>query len=387
MNDKLTKARIGLITDHPFYATLMLSMSNVMDESIETSCTDGKSIRTNPKFIEPLTLDQVKGLHAHEIMHVALGHHFRRGDRDPKKWNVACDYAINPILKQSGFELPPDGLLNPAYAGMAAEEIYNLLPNGDGKGNNNSAPKGGNGKQQQQPGNGAGKPGHGENFGQVESPQGTQSEIKQTEAQHKQLVAQAAMQAKLAGKLPGDLERLIAEYMEPKVNWKEVLAAFLTDIARNDYSYRMPNKRYIHSGLYLPSLESIEKGKFILMVDTSGSIDAEQLNKTAGEIQSILSESANHVHVLYIDADLHAPEEFESDDIIELHPKGGGGTSFVPGFEYCNEQGIEAKAVIYFTDGYCNDFPPTPDMPVIWVIHDGMKNFKPPFGEVVHINE
>ena len=37
--------------------------------------------------------------------------HLRRGKRNPKKWNIACDLAINPIIERHGFELP-EGSLN-----------------------------------------------------------------------------------------------------------------------------------------------------------------------------------------------------------------------------------------------------------------------------------
>ena len=45
-----------------------------------------------------------------------------------RRWNIACDYAINPLLVEAGFELPEGALLDPAYAGLSAEDIYARLP-------------------------------------------------------------------------------------------------------------------------------------------------------------------------------------------------------------------------------------------------------------------
>src|ERR1700749_2583438 len=57
----------------------------------------------------------------------ALHHHVRRSGRDPKRWNVACDYAINPLLVDAGLSLPEGVLLDNRLRGMSAEQIYNLL--------------------------------------------------------------------------------------------------------------------------------------------------------------------------------------------------------------------------------------------------------------------
>jgi predicted metal-dependent peptidase len=63
----------------------------------------------------------------HEVMHPALQHHTRRNGRDPSRWNMACDYAINPILVDAGLTLPEGVLLEDRFRGMSAERSYNQL--------------------------------------------------------------------------------------------------------------------------------------------------------------------------------------------------------------------------------------------------------------------
>lgn len=377
-HDKVTKAKVQLILSQPFFATLALSMKFIEDNTIETACTDGESIRYNSEFINSLDVEKTKGLIAHEVMHVASLHHTRRNGRDADKWNIACDYAINQLLKDSGFTLPEGGLINPAYKNKSSEEIYKLLPDQPKDKNNQGNGNSGGGKNSD-----PGKCG-----GVSDAPAKTQTEMQQKEAEAKQLVAQAATVARQQGKLPAHLERLIGEVMQARVNWKDVLNNFITEITRNDYTFSFPSKRYLSQGLYLPSLRSIEKGKFIFIVDTSGSVWSyvQLLESIFSEMQSILSEIAETITVYYVDTKIHGePIEYESDEMLNMNPIGGGGTDFKPAFDHITKNGIEAAAIVYFTDGYCNSFPTDPGIPTLWATYEN-KNFSPPFGEVVKID-
>ena len=89
--------------------------------------TDGVSLYYNPEFVETLNAATLAGTLAHEVMHPALHHHVRRSGRDPKRWNMACDFAINPLLVDAGLNLPEGVLLDNRFRGMSAEQIYNLL--------------------------------------------------------------------------------------------------------------------------------------------------------------------------------------------------------------------------------------------------------------------
>src|SRR5580704_13645753 len=124
---RIQKARTTLILDHPFFGTLLFRLGARPSRAVATMATDGISMFYNPEFVETLNAAELIGVLAHEVMHPALQHHTRRGDRNQVRWNMACDYAINPILLDAGLTLPKDVLIDDRFRGMSAERIYNLI--------------------------------------------------------------------------------------------------------------------------------------------------------------------------------------------------------------------------------------------------------------------
>jgi predicted metal-dependent peptidase len=109
---RIQKARTALVLDHPFFGSLLFRLKGRESRSIKTMATDGVSLYWNAEFVETLNAATLAGTLAHEVMHPALHHHVRRSGCDPKRWNEACDYAINPLLVDSGLSLPEGVLLD-----------------------------------------------------------------------------------------------------------------------------------------------------------------------------------------------------------------------------------------------------------------------------------
>ena len=123
----ITRARAALVMEHPFFGSLALRLRLKADPACADMWTDGKTLGYNPAFSTALSQKSLVGAMAHEVLHLAFGHHLRRKGRDAKMWNRACDLAINHILMESGFTLPQGFAHNPAYAGMNADEIFDAL--------------------------------------------------------------------------------------------------------------------------------------------------------------------------------------------------------------------------------------------------------------------
>jgi predicted metal-dependent peptidase len=124
---RIQKARTALLLDHPFFGSLLFRLKGRESRSIATMATDGVSLYYNPEFVDTLNSATLSGVLAHEVLHPGLHHHARRNGRDPRRWNEACDYAINPLLLDAGLSLPDGVLVDSRFREMSAEQIYNLL--------------------------------------------------------------------------------------------------------------------------------------------------------------------------------------------------------------------------------------------------------------------
>jgi predicted metal-dependent peptidase len=374
--ERVSKARRDLVLDQPFFGVLSLKLELVESRRFKTLATDGKTLWFNPDYVSELSDHELKGVVAHEVLHCANGHTWRRESRDPKVWNDACDYAINQIVIDAGMLLPSGALLDPAYNGMSAEEVYDRLmqhaqPEQPGAGDSCNDQRQDDGE-----GNGDGSSG-GVSCGEVVDSQ----DMPETKADWQASVLNAAKLAK--GSLPADLERLVEEIRNPPQDWKAILRRSVQMSARQDYSWRMPNNRYLHMGLYLPTLASEAMPSVVVAIDTSGSIDNVMLGKFTAEVSAIMEDvKPEMVYVIQCDADIQTVEEYEPGEPIRLNLKGGGGTDFRPVFEWVDRQGLMPACLIYLTD-LAGDYPDrAPDYPVLWAATD---DWSPPWGEVVRI--
>jgi predicted metal-dependent peptidase len=360
-----------------FFAKLAMDLSGPNESAkwdVPTMATDGKHLVYNPDFVNGLTIDEAIGVLAHEVMHNALKHPMRMGRRDHKRWNMAADGSVNPILEEAGYTLPKgrlmpgEGPLAKATKGMSAEEIYALLEEPE------SPPKPGD-DQSDDPGG----------CGGVQAPgDGSPAACKQAEAEQEVAVAQAHNVAKQRGKLPGGIERLVQEVLAPKVDWREVLREFVSRFSKNDYSWSPPNRRFVHMGLYLPGLRSEELGDVVAAIDTSGSIGQKELSRFGSELQGVLEAYDCSLTILYHDSDIQHVQQWKSTDgPLVLEAKGGGGTSHIPVFDWIAEQGDPPACLVALTD-MCSEFPSAgPDYPVLWA--STTKGEEAPFGQLVEI--
>jgi predicted metal-dependent peptidase len=153
--------------------------------------------------------------------------------------------------------------------------------------------------------------------------------------------------------------------------------------APSDYRWTPPNRRYIGSGLYLPSVELRGLGEIVIAVDTSGSIGKHELEQFAAEISAISEETQPEaIHVVYCDAAVRCVQQFGPSEPVRLEPKGGGGTDFRPAFDWVAENDFAPVCLIYLTDLCCDSFPEAPEYPVLWVTDS---RSTAPFGETVRI--
>jgi len=444
---KLAAARTRLILDKPFLGALVLRlpMKQADPDWCETVATDARHFYYNESYIDSLSLEQTQFVLAHEAMHCALSHFARRQHRVKKRWDVACDFAINPILINDGLTPAPNVLYIKEYEDMTAEEIYPLIDEntedgpmddhlydeGDegnrGEGtqpppqqksdNSGKSPEGGQnqkedtdatGNQDSKTGmnqNGSGEQPAGEGQqplpgksderqeknrpdtspGAGKPPPLTQSETEQLGVQWQQRLAGAAQQAQQAGKLSSNMARLVDHLLQPQLPWRMLLARYLNYSARDDYSFTRPSNRRQGEAI-LPSLHSAQV-EVTVILDTSGSIGQKEMQEFLSEVDALKGQMRARVTLQACDDKLagDGPWTYEPWDELKLPERlhGGGGTRFTPAFDWAEKQDRLPDLLLYFTDAE-GEFPSkAPDFPVIWLVKG---KAKVPFGTRIQLN-
>jgi predicted metal-dependent peptidase len=361
----LDKAKVSLVTQHPFFASILMKRQLIEDETIPTAAVDQRNqIYINPTWFNTLSVEEVVFVLAHEIGHVIGQHATRRGARQPKKWNIAGDAWINDMLKAADIGTPIKGCVQmDGSKDETVDEIYNKLPDdptGDGPG------------------------GTGDDIIERGSPL-TPEEATRIDAETRVEIAQAAQAAKAQGKMPTALAKIIADLIDPGTPWHEILERYMTSYVRGDYSWSRPNRRFADIA-YLPSTGKVaEMGEIVLQVDVSGSINQRELAYYNGHIARIIEQcNPERVHVLYVDTGVCKHEIFEQGEEVKLEFYSGGGTDMEAGFEFLAKEGIEPEVFVCLTDGYTNfNVDKAPNYPVLWCISS---DINAPYGENIHFS-
>ena len=203
---------------------------------------------------------------------------------------------------------------------------------------------------------------------------------------------QALNLAKAQGKAPGAVEETVRDAHRSTLDWRSLLRRYMTDAAARDYSWSVPNRRFIDSGLYLPSIRSQGMGTLAVIIDTSGSVDSDALAAFWSEVREVAAEiEPERIVVLQVDAAVQDEEHYAPGELPErIVVKGRWGTDFRPGFARLAEQGIRPSVCLYFTDMDCDRYPETePDFPVAWADYGegvGLWCQPPPWGEHIRID-
>ncbi len=388
--EKMTAARSFLIQRHPFLSVHLLGLPIEEDAEIDTAATDGRSVRFNSAWIETLDQEQVVSVEAHEVLHVAFAHHLRRGQRNLKGWNAAADYVVNAALAASGVKLFPGALLDSRFDDWSTEAVYDALMDEADQQASAAAASGG----------GEVSP---EDFIPA-GPEGTVEDMKAEDGGELQATERAAAEAELAvtnyqaqqceamqagAGVDGAGARAVRA-LSPGLDARALFADFLkATMGREDYTWRRPNPRYLASSrVYLPALAQGGDLELVAVIDTSGSIRPRHLDFMAGALEDIFGDYPGaRLTVVYADSRVRDFEEVTAQDCpLKLERcKGGGGTRFVPVFDWIAKQGLEPRVVAFLTDLDPFDRPEEPGYPVVWLSVD---SYAPdmPFGHRINLN-
>lgn len=373
----MTRARIALLIDQPFFGQLSMRLQLIQNPNIRTLNVDGKTMNYSPSFVKSLTSSLAKSACAHEVLHCVLHHcgdtkTSRMGTRNPRKWNWACDYVVNAQLKAAGFELGQGWLYDPQYDGMSAEQVYDMIPMppDDGTGQSVTGP-------------GSGNPGTPGPLDEVLQNGTDPAQVAEETQEWKVATMQAAAAAKGMGKLHGSLEQFVEKLFHSKIDWRQELRRFVTEMSKADYSFSRMNRHMQAAGFFLPGLHSEAMGSVVIASDESGSVDLKVMAAFGAEIGAIHQDlRPPKITLMHFDSRVGKIEEFGPDDYFELKRYCGGGTSFVHAIELAEQMVPPPVCMIFLTDME-GQFPKNPPpFPVLWVT---IVEHEAPFGEVLFL--
>jgi len=359
VKEKVITARVGLLLRHPWFGNMATRLRvQPCDGWCPTAATDGRNLFYNSQFFNKLTTKQIEFVIAHEILHCVFDHIIRREERNPQLYNVACDYKVNNTLVRDKIGDVPEIQIYQdfKYDGWTSEEIYDELYEQADKIDLDEL-----GKmldehvdwEKEQEGNSSGnKQKDGE--GKGGRPQYTREELEKIRDEIKENMISAAQGAG-AGNVPGEIERMIKDLTEPKMNWREILQQQIQSTIKNDFTFARPSRKGWHMGAVLPGQNFDETIDICIALDMSGSISDEQARVFLSEIKGIMDQYEDYrIKLWCFDTEVYNEDEFSADDgrdITEYDIKGGGGTDFDCNWNYMKEHDIQPKKFIMFTDG------------------------------------
>ena len=402
--DRIIVARVGLLLRHPFFGNMATRLRIVSaDDWLPTAAVDGRNLYFNTQFFNAMSNKEIEFVIAHEILHCVFDHLGRREERNPMLYNIAADYIVNNLLVRDRIGTKPkivDCYQDFKYDKWTSEEVYDDLfdqakKNGeeflkqlgemldehldmedDGEGTND------NGEEKDSNGNNVSK----------RKPKFSKEELKKIKDEIKEGMIQAAQSAG-AGNVPSEIQRMIKELTEPKMNWRELLRQQIQSTIRNDYTFARPSRKAWHTGAILPGMNFEDTIDICISLDMSGSIGDDQAKDFLSEIKGIMDEYKDYnIKLWCFDTAVYNEQDFSADgadSLTDYEIYGGGGTDFDVNWTYMKEQDIQPKKFIMFTDGYpWGSWGDEEYCDTIFIIHGHRdKNLQAPFGITAHYEE
>ena len=384
--------------------------------------TDGRTLFYGARFA-PLPLPEQIGLVAHAVLHIALRHPQRfaeleqvRGDVDLRLWNICADAIVDSALGHLGWLRLPSGSIplerllasvlgldRTAEAALLEWDVERLYRAIDDR-----RPSDADGRRRD--GNDAARADardDGPRSARVralgrEAHADLQSgprleEVPDAEAEEARGWTERLLRAHAADGAHSMLRTLVADLPRPRTPWEAMLR---TQLARGlslrpSLSWSRPSRSYLaNQGRagpnrrmpWEPGLGATKRvPRLALIVDVSGSIDADLLARFAREITSITRRLEAGLVLVVGDDRVRRVEHFEPgrSTLHGLAFEGGGATDFAPLLEEADRHRPDIGVVLTDLDGPAGR---RPRWPVIWAVPPGPVPLVAPFGRVLRLD-
>jgi len=348
---QLAAARLWAATRFPYLASGVFGAAVIPSPGSGTvSVDEGWRLRADPELTADWTAAQLGSVLIHHVCHLLRSHGERAqavttGPEEARAWVRAADAEINDDLVAAGLDLPGQPILPEhlgAEDGLLAEQYFEHL-------RVREAADRGSGSWLDCGSGADGVPRPGEGPGGLP---GWQADLLK-----RQVAQDVLSHARQAGTVPAGLLRWAEQTLNPKVDWRRLLAAELRRAVAQvagavDYSYRRPSRRSAVAGdVVLPALRR-PVPEVAVVCDTSGSMHEELLAMVLAEVDGLLRALglARQVRVLACDTAVAPAQRVTSARQVQLI--GGGGTNMGAGIAAAVALRPRPAVTVVLTDGY-----------------------------------
>lgn len=357
---RIAAARTRLASRSAFFATLLLHAECVPSWSVARAATEGVRTYLHPEVVATLPTRELDALLLHQVLHAALEHPRRRGQRDARRWNRAADIVVSGLVASTGLPAADRHL---ALEHQRVEDVYAALERMPDEGVHDSDDLLGDPPQ--------------------DAPAPGQASGSSLGTQWARIRAMAQTMAALGGGSGQEslgLQRELGGIDAARLDWK---AQLWRHLIRTPVDYGGYDRRFIGRRLYLEALDE-DALRLAIVVDTSGSIDDAALRIFTTELNAIIG-TYPHIRatLYYADVDVHGPYDLRTNAPLPP-PQGGGGSDFRGALRTVPD---DQDLIVYLTDGYGRFPEHAPRAAVIWVVlAGGAPSDTFPFGEVLRLD-
>lgn len=176
------------------------------------------------------------------------------------------------------------------------------------------------------------------------------------------------------GSISADMVDRIIASTKVKIDYRRVLQLLRTEVisSQRRLTRMRPSRRFGFD--YMGSVHQLTS-RLLIAVDTSGSVNNEQVGNFFGIVNRFFKYGIEHIDVIMFDYNIKGKPmtmKKAKKDTIKIF--GRGGTSFQCVIDYAAQSKTRYQGLIIFTDGYAPvpTFPPFFKVPILWaLIKDG----------------
>jgi len=361
------KVRVNFLFNHPFLSVLALSIPTLFEENKNSAFqTNGAKICIDLEKLAKYNDEHITYLYAHTLLHIVLKHPYRQKTRDMFIWNQSCDLVINNILDtfENIGSRPIDEILDLDLKDKCVEEVYEILfkKEEEEKNKDSQSDETKDNEAKVAPDPKGDKKAFVYDNSKLDLDEVSDEKTNKGDQEKLDgIIIQALTIAKKTSHKYGGLQIEIDTLIRPEIDLQDVLKEYLTaSLFEKQTTFNRPNRRYIHTGLYLPGTKkSDELIEIYIALDSSSSVSLDEYKKFLGVISDIC-EGFYEFKVTIIPFDKFVKEEhiitFDSFNILEKDdlfiPKSDGGTNFNEVLRYLKTTEIRSdNLLMVLSDG------------------------------------